>query len=359
MLNKLAPITTGIEGLTHYCAPLAPWLNAPDVSDIHINIPGEIIVMNGQGKQFIDVPELTKKHLDWLCRLIANQQSQVVSNEHPLLSASLPQGHRIQVAMSPVAATSREGAPMLSFRKQVIPDMNLDQLIDEGILAHTKPHFVPFFKDSPRILNEEDEELTHLFAENRYAEFLKAAILMEKNIIISGSTGSGKTTLLNACLKEISSHQRILTLEDTRELHLDKKNHPDHGHFLISKGNQGTAKVTMADLVEMCLRYLPDRIIFGEMRGAEALDFMNASLTGHTGSMVSLHATNPSAVFLRLSNMIQSNPHVQLSRADLLSDLNFVVDVVVQMKRIEEPEGYKRIVTEIYSAFNTGARGVR
>lgn len=359
MQDKLQPITTGLEGLTHYCAPLAPWLNSPEVSDIHINRPGQIIVMDLSGKQFIDVPALTKKHLDWLCRLIANQQSQVVSSEHPLLSASLPQGHRIQVTMWPVAATSLEGAPMLSFRKQIIPDMSLNQLIEDGVFAHVKPHFVPFFKDLPRILNEEDETLTHLFAESRYVEFLKAAILMEKNIIISGSTGSGKTTLLNACLKEIPSDQRILTLEDTRELHLNLDTHPDHGHFLISKGNQGTAKVTMADLVEMCLRYLPDRIIFGEMRGAEALDFMNASLTGHTGSMVSLHATNPSAVFLRLSNMIQSNPHVQLSRADLLSDLNFVVDVVVQMKRVKGPEGYQRVVTEMYSAFNTGSRGVR
>lgn len=359
MVNKSTSITTGIEGLTHYCAPLAPWLDSPEVSDIHINSPGQIIVMNGQGKQFIDVPELTKKHLDWLCRLIANQQSQVVSNENPLLSASLPQGHRIQVTLAPVAATSRDGAPMLSFRKQVIPDMSLSQLIDKGLLAQTNAHFVPFFKDTPRIINEEDETLTHLFAEGNYGEFLKAAILMEKNIIISGSTGSGKTTLLNACLKEIPSDERLLTLEDTRELHLSRETHPDHGHFLISKGNQGVAKVTMADLVEMCLRYLPDRIIFGEMRGAEALDFMNAALTGHTGSMVSLHATNPSSVFLRLSNMIQSNPAVQLSRADILSDLNFIVDVVVQMKRIKVPEGYQRIVTEIYSAFNTGSRGVR
>ncbi len=343
---------TGVEGLSHYLAPIAQWLDASDVSDIHINIPGQIIVWNAKGKQFVNVPALTKKYLETLCRLIANQQSQVVSNENPLLSASLPQGHRIQVTMAPVAATSREGAPMLSFRKQIIPDMSLSQLIDDGLLSKTKPHFLPFFKETPRILNEEDEVLTHLFAEGNYGEFLKNAILLEKNIIISGSTGSGKTTLLNACLKEIPSDQRLLTLEDTRELYLKEEIHPDYGHFLISKGNQGIAKVTMADLVEMCLRFLPDRIIFGEMRGAEALDFMNAALTGHTGSMVSLHATNPSAVFLRLSNMVQSNPAVNLSRADILSDLNFIIDVVVQMKRIRTTEGYQRIVTEIYSAFN-------
>jgi type IV secretion system protein VirB11 len=340
----------GDEALMHYLQPLSTWLNASDISDIHINQPQEIFVVSTRGeKTKVSVPELTAHTIETLCKLIATNQNQLVSAEKPLLSASLPQGHRVQVVMPPVSATSVERAPILAFRKQVISDLTLDFLIEKGLFEVAKPHMVPFFKEEPRQLSEEEGVLSQLFADEQYADFLKMAIAMKKNILISGATGSGKTTLLNACLKEIPLTERIITLEDTRELHL---NHPDHNHLLVSKGDQGISKVTMSHLVEVCLRLSPDRIIFGEMRGPEALDFMNASLTGHEGALVSLHAVNPSAVFLRLANMVQSNPHVQLSRKDILSDLHFLIDVVIQMKKVSTPSGEKRVVTEMYSAFN-------
>ncbi len=349
MSNTELDLIQGDEALMHFLTPLLPYLEACDISDIRINHGGKMFVVNAKmEKHKIVLPELTASYLETLCQLIATHQHQRVSKEKPLLSASLPLGHRTQVILSPVAANEK-GMPALIFRKQIVQDLTLATLCDGGLFDIAKPHRVPFFKNEMRVVNEDEQILAQHFENGDYVAFLKEAILSKKNILFAGATGSGKTTLLNACLKEIPISERIITLEDTRELQLP---HDDFLHLLVSKGEQGVSKVTMSDLVETCLRSSPDRIVFGEIRGPEALDFMNASLTGHEGSFVSLHAVNPTAVFIRMANLVQSNPSVQLSRQDILSDLNFLLDVIIQMKNVDTPQGKKKRITEIYSAFN-------
>ena len=171
----------------------------------------------------------------------------------------------------------------------------------------------------------------------------------KKNILISGGTSTGKTTFLNACLKEIPHDERIITLEDVREV---KISHHNKVHLLASKGEQGTARTTMTQLIEASLRLRPDRIILGELRGKEAADFINAPATGHDGSLASIHASSPTLAFIRLVHMVKLNPGMNLSRDDILTDLHHLIDVVVQIKRVRIGSHYQRTISDIYSAFN-------
>ena len=133
-------------------------------------------------------------------------------------------------------------------------------------------------------------------------EFLEYAVISKKNIIISGGTSTGKTTFTNATLRAIPSEERIITVEDAREIVLN--DHPNRVHLIASKGGQGRAKVTTQDLIEACLRLRPDRIIVGELRGAEAFSFLRAINTGHPGSISTLHADSPAMALEQIKLMV-------------------------------------------------------
>lgn len=341
-----------IEALTHYLVPLNPWLNNPEVSDIYINKPQELWVTTGLYKNREIVPELTYHILTGLCTLIANYSSQRLSEKEPLLSASLPCGARIQIVLAPVAATSGTESISIAIRKKVLRNLSLSDLMRQGLFDVAKPRHLNI---EPRMLNDEETEISALFVAGDYFNFLKQCIHRQKNILFSGATGSGKTTLLNACLQDIPHHERIITLEDVREVCIP---HADQSNLLASKNNQGVNSVTMEQLVQVCLRLSPDRIILGEIRGDEAWDFVQAASTGHDGTMASIHASNPQMALLRLASMVQSNPKAQLSRNDILTELHSLIDVVVQMKEIRTETGKRRVISEIYSAFNPASNTV-
>ena len=123
------------------------------------------------------------------------------------------------------------------------------------------------------------------------------------SILISGGTSSGKTTFLNACLKSVDPHERIITLEDTRELFPPQANAV---HLLASRGDQGTANVTIQSLLEASLRMRPDRLFVGEVRGSEAFAFLRAINTGHPGSMSTVHADTPLGAYEQLAMMVHA-----------------------------------------------------
>ena len=149
-----------------------------------------------------------------------------------------------------------------------------------------------------KIIDENNIILSRLLKANRLKDFLYQSILVKKNIIISGGTSTGKTTFTNACLRAIPRIERLISVEDAREI--DLENHPNKVHLLASKGGQGLAKVTTQDLIETCLRLRPDRIIVGELRGSEAFSFLRAINTGHPGSISTLHADTPEMAIQQL-----------------------------------------------------------
>lgn len=319
-----------IKALETYLTPLERIFALPNVSEISINKPKEAWVEVKGEMHREDVPEFDLEHLKALGRLVAQSTEQRVSEETPILSATLPAGYRIQVVFPPACEPK---TVVMSIRKQTIIDMTLDDYEAIGAFQSTVT------REQEDDLNR---ELTDLLDKGEVKEFIKKAVKGKKNIIISGGTSTGKTTFMNAALKEIPKYERIITAEDAREI--DLKDFPNHVHLVASRGGQGRAQVTTQDLIEACLRLRPDRIIVGELRGKEAFSFMRAVNTGHPGSISTLHADSPKLAFEQLILMVMQ-AGLGLDRSQIHEYIHSIINVVIQLKR---GVGGQRFVSEIY-----------
>lgn len=322
--------TPSTAALNTYLAPLKSFLERPEVSEISINAPGELWVEVAGDMTKHTLPEFDLDHLKSLGRLVAQSTEQKISEENPLLSATLPEGYRIQVVFPPACEA---GTVAISIRKQTILNLDLDQYEALGAFQST----VVAKEDNPL-----DKKLRVLLDRGEVKDFIKAAILGKKNIIISGGTSTGKTTFLNAALKVVPPSERIITCEDAREImipHIENR-----VHLLASKGSQGRAQVTMQDLIEASLRLRPDRIMLGELRGKEAFTFMRAVNTGHPGSISTLHADTPMLAIEQLTLMVLQ-AGLGIPREQIKSYVENVINVIIQLKR--GPRGM-RYVSEIY-----------
>ena len=216
-----------LTALNHHLKPLDKYLNDNTISEIMINNEKEIFIEKSGIIENIKAPDLTNNHLNILTKLIANYNGKDLNKDNPSISGVLPNKERVQIVTKPISANNDY---ILSIRKQTLKNVSLDDYqynID-------------------------------------CQQFIKDAIKDKLNILISGGTNTGKTTFLNACLLEIPSNERIITLEDTREISTIHKN----------QVNLIAAKETMTDLLETSLRLRPDRIIMGEIRGIEAASFI-------------------------------------------------------------------------------------
>lgn len=301
--------------LEAYLAPLAPWLAEPAVTDLYVNRPGELWVERlGGAAERIEVPALDETNLWRLARQVASLASQGISREHPLLSAILPDGARVQIVAPPA---TRQGLA-LAIRKHVVSDLGLADYAAAGAFDQT---LTP--KTSP------DAILRAFLDAGDIRNFLASAVRAGKNIVISGGTSSGKTTFLNALLKEVPIDQRLVIIEDAPEIRLL---HPNAVGLVAVRGEQGEARVTAEDLLQASLRLRPDRIILGELRGGEALSFLRAVSSGHPGSMTTVHADDPAAAVDQLALMaLQAGAN--LRRSDVVDHVQRVVDVFVQLHR--------------------------
>lgn len=319
-----------LTALDTYLKPLKKYFAMEGVSEISINRGGEIWVEQYGDMYRYEVPELDMDHLKSLARLIAQSTEQKISEENPLLSATLPEGYRVQVVFPPAC---EPGIVAVSIRKQTVLNFDLDQYEALGAFQQTIVR---------KGDNEKDRELRALLDSGNVKEFIKQAVLAKKNMIISGGTSTGKTTFFNACLKVIPPSERIITCEDARELMIPHL--PNRVHLLASKGGQGRAQVTMQDLIEACLRLRPDRILLGELRGKEAFSYMRAVNTGHPGSISTLHADTPALALEQLILMIMQ-AGLGITREQIKDYVETVINVIVQLKR--GAKGH-RFVSEIY-----------
>lgn len=306
------------------------YLSDPQISEICVNKPGEVWIerMGNSHMERIENDDVTGDLLLRLGRLVASHNEQSLSTEKPLLSASLPTGERIQFALPPAAAHG----VALSIRKQVIQDMSLDDYAAAGAFEDT-------IVSNPNTENTDDQTLRKLLEEKKLKEFIALAVKLKKNILVAGGTSTGKTTLLNAMLKEIDTAERIITIEDTQEV---KPPHKNHLSLIASKGAQSMTKVTIQDLLESALRFRPDRILLGELRGAEAYSFLRAVNTGHPGSITTVHADTPQGAFEQIALMVMQGDN-GLSHEQIMTYTKSIIDVVVQLKRT----GGKRHISEI------------
>lgn len=321
---------TSIAALDSYLLPLKEMLDREGVNEVSVNRPFEAWV-ECKGDMFQErLPSFDLEHLKSLGRLVAQSTEQRLSEEEPLLSATLPNGFRIQVVFPPAC---EQGCVIISIRKPSSLKWSLDDYDKMGMF------------DSASVGEVEDKNdliLAKLLKLGRIKDFLSRSILYKKNIIISGGTSTGKTTFTNAMIRGIPHEERLITVEDAREI--DLTSHPNRVHLIASKGSQGRAKVTTQDLIEACLRLRPERIIVGELRGSEAFSFLRAINTGHPGSISTLHADTPKMALEQLKMMVMQ-AGLGMTPSEIMSYITNVVDVIVQLKRGSKG---KRYISEVY-----------
>ncbi len=310
-----------------FLAPLLPFLGREDVTDLYINRPGELWVETGSGTERHDLPELDEASLWRLARQIAATSDQGITREHPLLAATLPDGSRIQVCAPPAT----RGAIAVAIRKHNVPDLRLSDYLFAGA----------FSKVGEAALSEKavNRSLTVLLNAGNIMEFLISAVRARKTIVIGGGTGTGKTTFLNTLLKEAPHDERLILIEDTPEIQIG---HENAVGLVAVRGRLGEAEVSPADLVEAALRMRPDRIIMGEIRGAEAMSWLRAVGTGHPGSITTVHANSARGISEQLALMALMSG-TELRRSELIDYVHDIVDIFIQLGRHEGT----RLIAEI------------
>ena len=327
--------------LETYLLPFKNIFAEEGVNELMVNKPGEVWVEKAGDQRLEKIPEIDIDHLLGLGRLVAQSTAQGISEETPLLSATLPNGYRIQVVFPPAVEPNLAA---FAIRKGTTMHLSLDKYAEMGAFDNTS---------TKELVDENNAILCDYLKSGNIKEFIRHAVNCKKNIIISGGTSTGKTTFTNAALGEIPEKERLITVEDAREVMLH--NHPNRVHLLASKGGQGRAKVTTQDLIEACLRLRPDRIIVGELRGAEAFSFLRAINTGHPGSISTLHADAPAMALEQLKLMVMQ-AGLGMPPEEVKKYILAVVDIVVQLKR---GEGGKRYVSEVYFKGMRGDDGVQ
>ncbi|QQE12085.1 CpaF family protein [Planctomycetota bacterium] len=303
--------------IRHYLAPIIEYLDDPGVSEVMVNRFDEIYIE--KAGELIRVPAAFAdiEHYEAAANNILQFTRQSFNSDKTLMDARLPDGSRVHVAKSPCA---RYGTVM-TIRKFCKDMLDIDWLTELGTLTPQAKHFI------------------------------RMAVEGEQNLLVTGGTSSGKTSLLNALSVFIPSTQRIVVIEDSAELQLQK----DHVVSMETKAPDrfGRGAVTIRDLFKSSLRLRPDRIIIGEVRGGEALDMIQAMTSGHGGSMGTLHANNPMDAMNRLETMAMM-AKVDLPLTALRGQIASAIDMVVQMSR---HDGGKRIVTQITEIGALGENG--
>jgi pilus assembly protein CpaF len=285
---------------------LEPLLADPSVTEIMVNGPDEVFLERDGRLERADITFTDEAQLYQTIDRIVSQVNRRVDESSPMVDARLPTGERVNVIIPPLALRG----PTMTIRR--FPRLfTLEQLVEIGSL------------DAPT------------------ERLLRACVSGRLNVVISGGTGAGKTTLLNAMSAAVPAGERIITVEDSAELRLQQP----HVVTLEARPSnvEGKGEVTIRDLVRNSLRMRPDRIIVGEVRGAETLDMLQALNTGHEGSLVTVHSNSPDDAIHRLETLAtMSDLHIPFEA--LRDQINSALDLIVQLSR--GVDGTRRI-TEI------------
>jgi pilus assembly protein CpaF len=285
--------------------PLEPLLADETVTDIMVNGPKQVYVERRGKLELTDVQFRDDQHVMNIATKIVTRIGRRVDESQPLVDARLMDGSRVNIIIPPLAIDG----PSVSIRKFSKKSITLDVMAQQGNI-------------SPAM-----------------AILLKIAARSRLNILISGGTGSGKTTLLNALSRMIDAAERTVTIEDAAELQMQQ---PHVVRLETRPPNiEGTGEITMRDLVRNALRMRPDRIILGEIRGAEALDVLQAMNTGHDGSMSTIHANRPREALTRLENMVGMTG-INLPARAVRTQIASAVNLIVQISRMRD--GMRRVV---------------
>ncbi|CAB3736410.1 hypothetical protein R8871_06231 [Paraburkholderia graminis C4D1M] len=299
-------LTTDIHDEMFGFGPLEALLRDPTVSDILVNTHRTTYVERRGRLELTDVTFYDDAHLMKVIEKIVSRVGRRIDESSPMVDARLPDGSRVNAIIPPSAVDG----PLMSIRRFAVNPLQMSDLVASQSL--TPP----------------------------MAELLDALTRAKVNVLVSGGTGSGKTTLLNILSGFIPEGERVVTIEDAAELQLRQH------HVLRLETRppnvEGRGEVTQRTLVRNALRMRPDRIILGEVRGAEALDMLNAMNTGHEGSLATIHANTPRDALTRLENMI-SLAGLSLPPKNLRQQISSAISVVVQVARLTD--GRRKVVS--------------
>lgn len=284
---------TGFELILPFLRPIEQLILDPEISEIMVNGSKNIFVERAGITQAIPSVTLTEKSLEVAVRNIARRLGDDISEEKPILDSRLPDGSRVAAIIPPC---SLQGVT-LTIRKFNTKHFQTEDLIRIGTIT---------------------QEL---------AEVLRHAVVDRQNILISGGTGTGKTTLLNILANFIPEHERILVIEDTAEIQIAT---PNLVRFEARRAQAGLPAVTIRDLLKASLRHRPDRILLGEIRGAEAFDLLQLLNTGHSGTISTVHANSAQQALSRFTScVLQSDVELpyRAIKSNIADSLNLLIHI--------------------------------
>jgi pilus assembly protein CpaF len=284
--------------------PIDQLLRNPGINEVMVNGPDQVFIEHEGKIVLTDARFVDENHLRRIIDKIVSQVGRRVDEATPMVDARLPDGSRVNVVVSPLAI----GGPFLTIRRFATDPYSVDDLVRMSTFT------------------------------SQVARFLDACVRGRLNVVVSGGTGTGKTTLLNVLSSFIPVDERIVTIEDSKELQLQQP------HVLALEARppniEGKGEVRIRDLVRNSLRMRPDRIVVGEARGAEALDMLQAMNTGHDGSLTTVHSNSPRDTLSRvetMSLMAGMDLPVRVIREQMASAL----DLVVHLSRLRD--GTRRV----------------
>jgi pilus assembly protein CpaF len=284
--------------------PIDRFLKDTDITEVMVNGPDRIYLERRGRLTLSGVTFVDESHLRRIIDKIVGLVGRRIDESTPMVDARLLDGSRVNAVIHPLAI----GGPFLTIRKFSADPFTVDDLIGFGSL-------------SPQT-----------------AKFLQACVVGRLNVLISGGTGTGKTTMLNVLSSFIPPEERIVTVEDAKELQLNQ----DHVLSMEARppNIEGRGEVTIRDLVRNCLRMRPDRIVVGECRGGEALDMLQAMNTGHDGSLTTVHANSPRDSLARLETLTLMAGYDLPVRA-IREQMASAIDLIVQIGRLRD--GTRRV----------------
>lgn len=278
---------------------LQPLIEDKSISEIMINGCDNIFVEKDGKIQKLDMKFESVESLNNIIQKIVSSVNRAVNESSPIVDARLKDGSRVNIVLPPIALNG----PIVTIRKFPENPFTMEKMIEIGSIS------------------------------KEAAQFLNKLVIAKYNIFISGGTGSGKTTFLNVLSNYIPQDERIITIEDSAELQI--KNVAN----LVSletrnKNTEGKGEISIRDLIKSSLRMRPDRIVVGEVRGAEALDMLQAMNTGHDGSLSTGHANSPIDMLSRLETMVLTGADFPISA--IRKQISSAIDIIVQIGRIRD-----------------------
>jgi len=328
--------------LRYLLAPILHWLDDTATEEVAINKPFEAFVRQ-KGVFAKHETSLSLQDLEDVAVLAGALRRQDVGSRNPLCSTELPGGERLQICLPPAVPA---GTTSLTIRR---PGSSVTALKNVGSRYHTS-RWNRWTERNERHEANATEVLEH-FDEGNIEPFLQACIKNRLTILLCGATGSGKTTMSKTLIGAIPTHERLITIEDTLELVIP---HENHVRLLYSKSGSGLGGVTAEGLLQASLRMRPDRILLGEMRDDAAWTYLNEVVSGHPGSISTIHGANPVQGFKKLFSLVKGSPQgAALEDKTLVEMLSSAIDVIIPFRT--SGEVYE--IGEVWLAADAKRRG--